>query len=1229
MSTLLVADYQRRIAELLQYGGSANEDSIRKAFARLLDDVARPHDLRLIEELEVVTSKGTKVYPDGTLKDALRLTHGYWEAKDEHDDLDEEIAKKRAKGYPSDNILYEDSREAVLIQNGQQVQRVSLGGEPKLIADLLKTFVEFERAELGDFRRAIEQFKVDMPKVLEALRALIEAQQADNKPFAKALKTFLKLCQSSINESVTADDVREMLIQHVLTEDIFLRVFGDSQFHRENNIARELTKVAETFFTGGVKKNTLRGLESYYGAIREAAAGIADHHEKQQFLKAIYENFYKVYNPKLADRLGVVYTPGELVRFMLDGVDALLHRHFGKTLASKNVEILDPAVGTGTFITDLIEHLKAHPQALKHKYKNEIHCNEVAILPYYIANLNIEFTYAQLTKSYEEFPHICFVDTLDNLAFEQTHTGQQLGLLGSMSSENTDRIAKQNKKKISVVIGNPPYNANQTNENDNNKNRLYEGIDERIKKTWIAASKAQKTKMYDMYARFFRWAADRVNSDGIIAFVTNRSFIDSRTFDGFRLEMAKEFDEAWVVDLGGDVRANPKLSGTTHNVFGIQTGVAISFWVKRHRASLPQRGRAGVGASQGLAPLAGRAPPSVPPGHLPPLGGEDKARIFYVRRPELETAADKLGWLSSTGFNEVAFEPVTPDAKGNWINQADNDFDTLLPLASKETKQTDSPAKERALFKLYSLGVSTNRDEWVYDDSAEALASKMQWFVSRYRQQKKSRDFDGAIKWSEALKMRFEQGREEAFDSVRVRSSLYRPFARRWYYDSSLFIDRVGSKEEIFPSRGLAQNNHALMICAHPQLPFTVHSVNALPDAGYSSRATLMFPRYVYGAEGNRQDNLTDWGVKQFEKHYGNSLPQRGRAGEGVLFAPPPVDPVTLARARALRGNLTEAENKLWQVLRAAQLGAKFRRQHPLKPFILDFYCLEHRLAIELDGGQHNDDAVAELDAARTAWLEAQGIRVLRFWNDEVLRNVEGVAQRVVEVIAELVAAPPPRPSPAGGGSTARFVAGGGGTAERLITRERIFAYVYAVLHHPAYRAKYALNLKRELPRIPLYGEAADFKKWAAWGEQLLTLHTGFEQAAPFALMRSEAPSPPAPLPQAGEGSQSAPKCKLKADKAAGCIEVDAATTLSGIPATAWDYKLGNRSALEWVLDQYKEGTPRDPTIAAHFNTYRFADYKEHVIDLLQRVTTVSVETMRIVGQMPSADATETLAAAR
>src|SRR5437588_3343235 len=225
MNQLLVSNYLREIASLLQFGGSADESSIRKAFSNLLDSNCRTRDLRLVEELEYVTRTGTKVYPDGTLKDALRLTHGYWEAKDEYDNLDEEIGKKRAKGYPTDNALFEDSTTAVLIQNGVEVMRVSMRDDADALDRLITAFVCFERSEVRDFRRAIEHFKEDMPKVLDALRQMIDEQLQLNAQFATALDTFLKLCQSSINNDITLEDVREMVIQHILTEDIFLRIF--------------------------------------------------------------------------------------------------------------------------------------------------------------------------------------------------------------------------------------------------------------------------------------------------------------------------------------------------------------------------------------------------------------------------------------------------------------------------------------------------------------------------------------------------------------------------------------------------------------------------------------------------------------------------------------------------------------------------------------------------------------------------------------------------------------------------------------------------------------------------------------------------------------------------------------------------------------------------------------------------------------------------------------------
>jgi predicted helicase len=458
--------------------------------------------------------------------------------------------------------------------------------DTRLLKNLLDLFFGYQRPEIADFRKAITQFKTDLPDVLAALRTRIDTAYAQNKPFAKAAKSFLKQAKESINPAITDVDVREMLIQHILTEDIFARVFGESDFHRENNVAKALYGLEAKFFTGTVKQQTLKALEPYYAAIRSTAALISSHSEKQGFLKAIYENFYKVYNPKAADRLGVVYTPAEIVRFMVESTDYLCEKHFSKNLIDKDVEILDPATGTGTFIVELLQHFSGQPEKLKYKYAEELHANEVAILPYYVANLNIEATYAAIIGDYAEFPNLCFVDTLDNVAGLKQGTAVTGDLFGAVSEENIERIKRQNKRKISVIIGNPPYNANQQNENDNNKNREYPEIDKRIKATYIKESTAQETKLYDMYARFFRWASDRIEEDGIVALITNRSFLDARNFDGFRKLVAQEFSDIHVVDLGGDVRTNPKLSGTMHNVFGIQTGIAISFFVKnRHEKS--------------------------------------------------------------------------------------------------------------------------------------------------------------------------------------------------------------------------------------------------------------------------------------------------------------------------------------------------------------------------------------------------------------------------------------------------------------------------------------------------------------------------------------------------------------------------------------------------------------------------------------------------------------------
>ena len=1024
MSQLLINDYLSQLDLIKKISGSQRETIVREAFKDLLKAWGKQQGLVFLAEYPLKTATKTSISVDGALLHELRMPLGYWEAKDAQDKLDEEIAKKFRRGYPQDNIVFSDDASVVLWQHRQEVMRCAVE-DTAALEKLLKLFFGYERPEIASFRAAVAQFKSDLPAVLDSLRQMIDGAHRSNKSFRAAEDKFLAHAQEAINPLLSDADVREMLIQHILTEEIFAKVFDDSDFHHQNNVASELYALEAEFFTGALKKNTLKGLDAYYAAIRAAAAQIGSHGEKQAFLKVIYENFYKVYNTKAADRLGVVYTPNEIVRFMIDGADWLCEQHFGKNLIDKDVDILDPATGTGTYICELLEHFRGQPKKLAHKYQHELHANEVAILPYYVANLNIEATYAAITGSYAEFPNLCFVDTLDNVGLHTAARGTTGELFGSVSEENVERIRRQNSRRISVVIGNPPYNANQQSENDNNKNREYPHIDARIKQTYIAESTAQKTKLYDMYARFFRWASDRLDANGILAFVTNRSFLDARTFDGFRKTVAQEFSDIYVVDLGGDVRANPKLSGTRHNVFGIQTGVAISFLVKRQQATKDKR----------------------------------PARVYYARRPELETAEEKLAFLASQPLSALAFDEVSPDKSGNWLNLTHNDFDSLIPLASKETKAAKTGAKERAIFKLFSLGVSTNRDEWVVGNTKRELASKVQFFLRLYdRHVGRPDEYDTRIKWSRNLKRRAQQRRIEPFDPQRVYPYIYRPFTTRLIYASDVLVDEPGAMREFIQGRTLCLSMSSGLRVLAGGAPFDLHYVGD----------TYGLPLRRHDAQNNVVDNITDWGLKQFIAHYKGCEPS-------------------------------------------------------------------------------------------------------------------------------------PQPSPSGRGSK---------TGARKITKEAIFHYCYAVLHDPVYCEKYAQNLKREFPRIPFY---ADFWRWADWGAELMRLHIDYESVQPFELTRHDEPDVKA------RAAGLAPKPLLKSDPAAGSILLDSETTLRGVPPEAWAYRLGNRSALDWVLDQHKEKKPKDPTIREEFYTYRFADHKEKVIDLLQRVVMVSVKTVKVVQAMQTA----------
>lgn len=1012
MSVQFIQKYYDDITRSEKFGGTKKESTISKHFSNLLDEYCRLFDLALIDQESMKTPKGKFIRPDGTVKNKLRIPIGYWESKDQNDTLEREIDKKFSGGYPNNNILFEDSLRAILYQNGAKVGEVLFNDATKLDA-LLRKFLTFQHEEAKDFAKAVERFGLDLPHILQALREMIVKQEASNNKFLTERRRFLDLCKTSINDNITIADINEMLIQHILTEELFLAIFSESQFHRENTIAKSLYEVEATFFFGTTKREMLNAIRHFYEVIKREANKIIDHHEKQFFLKVMYETFYKAYNPKAADRLGIVYTPLEIVRFQIEAVDFLLTKYFKKSLSDKNIEILDPATGTGTYICDLIDYLP--PQYLVEKYRSEIHANEVELLPYYIANLNIEYTYQQKMKQYAPFENICFVDTLDNLQGLRLTTNKhgKTGGLFSVTYENTERIERQNKRKISVIIGNPPYNANQQNENDNNKNREYPFVDKRIKETFIDLSKAQKTKVYDMYARFYRWAMDRLEDKGVISFITNRSFVDSRTFDGFRAYIEQNFDAAYIVDTHSDVRANPKISGTGHNVFGIQTGVALLFLIRKNKTQTNIKEK------------------------------ETRCHIQYIELDDFMPRTDKITWFKENPFHQLPFQSIEPDKNHNWLNITDNDFEELLPLADKDVKAGKGG---NALFKLFSLGVVTARDEWVYDFNSKHIEDKVKYLIDVYNEdlkklKGKTKDeirsqINYSIKWTRAVKNDLANGKEYTFDKNAIIDSMYRPFVKQKLYFHKELNEMQYQLNRLFIK---GKENTAISFSGEgSSKPFQVLIQNT-PYSHDALEKTQCLPFYTYDSEGKRIENLTDWGLTQFQTQY----------------------------------------------------------------------------------------------------------------------------------------------------------------KDKKITKESIFAYVYAVLHTPQYRAKYEQNLKREFPRIPFY---ADFKKWAKWGQQLLDLHLNYETAPPYPLR----------IETTGKKKEPKPKLALGINS----IIVDENTTLADFPMEALGYKLGNRTAIGWILDQYKESKPSDPTILAQFNHYKLADHKSKVIDLLQRVTTVSVETVKIIKAM-------------
>ena len=826
--------------------GVTHETAVRSAFQSLLEYCARQFNLTLVPEHSITVHRNKRIIVDGALIDDFQLPHGYWEAKDIHDNLPMQVQRKFTAGYPRDNILFQTPQRAILWQNGQQTLDANLN-DPMQLIGVLETFFSHRPQEYTEWEEAVAQFKNKVPALGGSLAALIQDERDVNPHFTTAFEDFHAKCRQSINPNLSEAAVEEMLIQHLLTERIFRTVFSNPDFTDRNVIAREIETVIKALTEQAFSRDDfLRSLDRFYLAIERAAATISDFSQKQGFLNTVYEQFFQGFSVEIADTHGVVYTPQPIVDFMVRSVDQILKTEFGDrqtltapTISDRDVHIIDPFVGTGNFIVRIMREIR--PTALEDKYTRELHCNEVMLLPYYIASMNIEHEFYETTGTYRPFEGICLVDT-----FELAEDRQ----LPLFALENTQRVESQKGTPMFVIIGNPPYNVGQVNENDNNKNRKYPTMDAWVAATYAKDSKAKNKKaLADPYVKAIRWASDRIGEEGVVAFVTNNSFLDSVAFDGMRKHLADDFDTIYILDLSGNVRKNPKLSGTIHNVFGIQVGVSINFFIKRSDSANSQ------------------------------------AEIFYARVDEFWRKEDKYRYLDSKEhYRNIEWKPITPDQRYTWLTEGLHaEFEIFIPMGTKEAKAVEGEAVD-VIFKHYSRGVETCRDAWAYNFNRNALTENMSGMIDTYNEQvfkwerRANRDAtvddfvvydDKKISWSSSLKQKLKGRQFAEFDDTKIRQSLYRPFTKSNLYFDQVMNHRVGMFPSFFPMPETETENRVICVSGiGSNKPFHTLMSLLIPSLDILEK-TQCFPFYTYDEDGtNRRENITDWALEQFRAYY-------------------------------------------------------------------------------------------------------------------------------------------------------------------------------------------------------------------------------------------------------------------------------------------------------------------------------------------------------------------------
>lgn len=680
----------------------------------------------------------------------------------------------------------------------------------------------------------------------------------------KAFNEYLKGLQRDLNPSVDAAQAIEMLAQHMITRPVFDALFSDYQFVNNNAVSRSMQRMIDLLQEQAFEKDT-EVLEKFYHSVRTNVGGIDNLEGKQTIIKNLYEKFFKGAFPLTVEKLGIVYTPVECVDFIIHSVNDILKSEFGTSLTEPNVHILDPFVGTGTFITRLLQSGLIRKEDMERKYLNEIHCNEIVLLAYYIADVNIESVFHDITRreTYLPYSGICLTDTFQ-LA-EKKHNE----LFTEFFQDNSKRVKKQMTTHVRVIVGNPPYSIGQKSAHDDAQNLQYPNLDKRIADTYVKFTEASlKKSLYDSYIKAFRWASDRIpqNDGGVIAYISNGAWLDSSSGSGIRRCFEDEFTSIYVLNLRGNQRTSGELSRKEGGkIFGSgsRTSIAITFLIKN------------------------------------PAKKGQKATIHYHDIGDYLNREQKLKMVKdfrSISSQKLNWQVIEPNEKADWINQRDGVFDNLISLTPEKKKNLNA----HSIFSNYSTGVITNRESWVYNSNLKILADNCQRLISFYNSETKrfidafgqnnnltashfvNKD-ETQIKWDEALFKDAQKGKTLQFESKSIIDAIYRPyFKQHLYFNKELNWSRY-LMPSFFPN---GYDNIAICVNGSAgQKEFSVSITSYIVDRS-SIGAGQCFPLYWYeenknpqaslfdDAETNRyirRDGITDWILKEVRNRFGGS----------------------------------------------------------------------------------------------------------------------------------------------------------------------------------------------------------------------------------------------------------------------------------------------------------------------------------------------------------------------